>query len=107
MIGRAAQGRPWLPGAVAYALEHGGEAAPPPRARLLASLLALYEDTLDFYDRGLGLRVARKHIAWAIDATFGPPARERRKIICTLEDPRRVRTELRALFEDEPASLPV
>lgn len=102
MIGRAAQGRPWLPGAIERALKHGGEATPPPRARLLASLLALYEDTLAFYDHGLGIRVARKHIAWSIDADLGSPARERRKAICTLEDPNRVRAELRALFDDEP-----
>ena len=102
MIGRAAQGRPWLPGAIERALKHGGEAAPPSRARLLASLLALYENTLDFYDSGLGIRVARKHIAWTIDAVFGAGAREQRKAICTLEDPSRVREGLRALFGGEP-----
>ena len=102
MIGRAAQGRPWLPGAIEHALKNGGEAAPPSRERLLASLLALYEDTLDFYDCRLGLRVARKHIAWTIDAVFGASAREKRKIICTLEDPARVRDELCALFDGEP-----
>ncbi len=101
MIGRAAQGRPWLPGAIEHALKHGGEAAPPSRTRLLSSLLALYGDTLDFYDRGLGIRVARKHIAWTIDAVFGAGAREQRKAICTLEDPNRVREELQALFDDE------
>jgi len=102
MIGRAAQGRPWLPAAIEHAIEHGDEAAPPPRARLLASLLALYEDTLAFYDHGLGVRVARKHIAWTIDAVLGPAARERRKAICTLENPTHVRAELCALFDDEP-----
>jgi nifR3 family TIM-barrel protein len=101
MIGRAAQGRPWLPGAIEHALKQGGEAAAPSRARLLASLLSLYEDTLEFYDRRLGVRVARKHIAWTIDAVFGAAARERRKAVCTLEDPSRVRAELRALFECE------
>ena len=102
MIGRAAQGRPWLPGAIEHALKHGGEAAPPARMRLLSSLLALYEDTLEFYDRGLGVRVARKHIAWTIDAVFGAAAREKRKAICTLEDPKRVREALCALFDSEP-----
>jgi tRNA-dihydrouridine synthase B len=105
MIGRAAQGRPWLPGAIEHALRHGGEAAPPPRARQLDSLLALYEHTLDFYARGLGIRVARKHVAWTIDAVFGPSAREQRKFICTLEDPGRVRAALRALFDGEPAQV--
>lgn len=103
MIGRAAQGRPWLPAAIEHALKHGGEATPPPRAALLASLLALYEDTLEFYDEGLGVRVARKHIAWTIDAVLGPEARERRKAICVLTEPARVRDELIALFEDRAA----
>jgi nifR3 family TIM-barrel protein len=102
MIGRAAQGRPWLPGAIEHALKHGGEAAAPERAQSLASLLALYEDTLEFYDRGLGVRVARKHIAWTIDAVFGAGARERRKAICMLEDSSRVREELCVLFDGEP-----
>ena len=102
MIGRAAQGKPWLPGAIEHALRHGGEAAAPPREHLLASLLALYEDTLDFYDARLGLRIARKHIAWSIDAVFGPSARDKRAAICRLEEPARVRHELCALFDCEP-----
>jgi nifR3 family TIM-barrel protein len=102
MIGRAAQGRPWLPGGIEHALTRGGEATPPARERLLTSLLALYEDTLDFYPRGLGVRIARKHIAWTIDAVLGASARERRKMICTQEDPLRVREELCALFDSEP-----
>jgi len=102
MIGRAAQGKPWLPAAIEHALTHGGEATPPARERLLASLLALYADSLDFYPQALGVRVARKHIAWTIDAVLGPSARERRKAICMLEDPRRARDELCALFEREP-----
>ncbi|MET0182376.1 MAG: tRNA dihydrouridine synthase DusB [Caulobacterales bacterium] len=103
MIGRAAQGRPWLPGAIEHALIYSGEAAPPPRAHLLSSLLALYEDTLAFYDPGLGLRIARKHIAWTIDAVFGARAREARKAICMLEDAQAVRDALTALFERERA----
>ena len=100
MIGRAAQGRPWLPNAIERALKMGGEMSPPPRAQLLQSLLALYNDTLDFYDGKLGIRVARKHIAWMIDAEFGPDAREVRKEICVLEDPRLVREALIRLFDD-------
>jgi nifR3 family TIM-barrel protein len=102
MIGRAAQGKPWLPGAIEHALKHGGEVSPPSPARLLQSLLALYDDTLAFYPEKLGVRVARKHIAWTIDAVLGPSARERRKAICTLDDPKQVRAELRALFDIGP-----
>lgn len=101
MIGRAAQGRPWLPGAIERALKVGRAVQAPPRERLLKSLLALYDDTLAFYPQALGVRVARKHIAWTIDAVLGPAARERRAAICRLEDPARVRDELCALFERE------
>lgn len=101
MVGRAAQGKPWLPGAIERALRHGGEIAPPPRARLLQSLLALYGDTLAFYNHDLGLRIARKHIAWMIDAEFGEAARATRKTICMLEDPRRVREALIELFDGD------
>jgi tRNA-dihydrouridine synthase B len=94
MVGRAAQGRPWLPAALERALRHGGEAAPPAPERLLESLLALYDDTLAFYGPRLGLRVARKHIAWTIDAVLGAGAREQRRAICTLLAPRAVQQAL-------------
>lgn len=101
MIGRAAQGRPWLPAAIERALKRGGEICPPSRARLLESLLTLCDDTLAFYDGALGVRIARKHIAWMIDSEFGAAARAIRKQICMLEDPRRVREALIQLFDDE------
>lgn len=100
MIGRAAQGKPWLPAAIERAMMEGGEISPPPRARLLESLLALCDDTLSFYEGQLGVRIARKHIAWMIDAEFGAEARDIRQAICMLEDPRRVRDALIRLFDD-------
>ena len=100
MVGRAAQGKPWLPAAIERALKQGGEVSPPPRARLLQSLLALYDDTIEFYEGAHGVRIARKHIAWMIDAEFGAGAREIRKEICMLGDPGRVREALIQLFDD-------
>ncbi len=63
MIGRAAQGRPWIFREIAAGL--AGNAAPPPaldevRAIMLAHLEALYS----FYGEGKGVRVARKHLGW-------------------------------------------
>ena len=64
MIGRAAQGNPWLPGAVAAYLRTGVHAAAPElqdRAEvLLEHLRALHE----FYGVVVGVRVARKHLSW-------------------------------------------
>ncbi|MDD3763813.1 MAG: tRNA dihydrouridine synthase DusB [Nevskiales bacterium] len=64
MIGRAAQGRPWIFGQIAHYLEHGTTLPEPPldmiRTWLLEHLDALYA----FYGEGRGVRVARKHIQW-------------------------------------------
>ncbi|MFN3952847.1 MAG: tRNA dihydrouridine synthase DusB [Pararhodobacter sp.] len=71
MIGRGAQGRPWLPAQIGAAL-HGGPAPQVPRGAALADLVARhYEAMLDFYGADLGLRVARKHLGWYIDAAGG------------------------------------
>jgi nifR3 family TIM-barrel protein len=100
MIGRAAQGKPWLPAEMERALLTGREAATPPLDEQLTSLLSLYDETLEFYGPLLGMRVARKHIAWSIDAAFGDAARFRRKAICTLTDTHAVRRALIDLFDD-------
>ena len=64
MIGRAAQGNPWLPGAVAAYLRSGAEVEPPGvRERgevLIGHLRALHA----FYGEHAGVRVARKHLSW-------------------------------------------
>jgi tRNA-dihydrouridine synthase B len=64
MIGRGAQGRPWLPGAVAAALA-GREVPAAPEGAALAELVGEhFEAMLGFYGAELGLRVARKHLGW-------------------------------------------
>ncbi len=102
MVGRKAQGRPWLVGAVAKAMARGGEALPAPRETVLGSLLELYEDSLSFYGLALGMKIARKHLAAAIDAELveldPQTRRQARSGICELTDPVRVRETLRALF---------
>jgi tRNA-dihydrouridine synthase B len=64
MIGRAAQGRPWLFREIAHHLVTGGQLPSPTwfeiRRWLLEHLDALYA----FYGEARGLRVARKHIQW-------------------------------------------
>jgi nifR3 family TIM-barrel protein len=68
MIGRAAQGRPWLPGQIARYLA-GGPREPAPRlATQFALIAALYEEMLAHHGLRIGLRHARKHLGWALDA---------------------------------------
>lgn len=103
MVGRAAQGRPWLVGSIARALEDGAGGPPtPPRSAIGESLVALYEDSLSFYGAPLGLKVARKHLAAAIDAelTDLDPLTRRavRGEICLIDEPRRVLARVCQLF---------
>jgi nifR3 family TIM-barrel protein len=102
MIGRAVQGRPWLIGEIRRALQvPNGEACAPSLETQLESLIGLYDSSIDFYGQRLGARVARKHIAWTLNAALGdaPSVQTARKQICTLEDPRAVRAGLRAMFD--------
>lgn len=64
MIGRAAQGRPWIFREIAHYLQHGVRAAPPSLAEIRAVLCAHLEELHAFYGEFSGLRVARKHVSW-------------------------------------------
>ena len=68
MIGRAAQGRPWLPGQIGRALVGGRREPPPPLEAQRALITALYEELLAHYGTRIGLRHARKHLGWALEA---------------------------------------
>jgi tRNA-dihydrouridine synthase B len=68
MIGRAARGRPWLPGQIARYLAGGRREADPPPMAQLAIIDALYEEMLEHHGSRIGVRVARKHLGWALDA---------------------------------------
>ncbi len=64
MIGRAAQGRPWIFNEIAHYLEHGERPAPLPPHRILTILQEHLEQLYHFYGHHQGVRIARKHIAW-------------------------------------------
>lgn len=67
MIGRGAQGRPWLLAEVAASL-YGTPAPDVPRAAALTDMVAAhFEAMLAFYGTSLGGRVARKHLGWYMD----------------------------------------
>ncbi len=85
MIGRGAQGRPWLLAQVAADL-WGLPAPEVPEGAALTDLVAgHYEEMLRFYGCELGNRVARKHLGWYLDdAGTGVALRKR---ILTSRDP--------------------
>jgi tRNA-dihydrouridine synthase B len=74
MIGRAAQGRPWMFGAVNHYLETGEHQAPPEAAEIRRVLVAHVHELYRFYGEHLGVRVARKHISWYTKGLAGSAA---------------------------------
>ena len=66
MIGRAAQGRPWIFREIAHFLETGEELAAPSVAEARAWLIEHLHDHYALYGEQSGVRSARKHIGWAL-----------------------------------------
>ncbi len=64
MIGRAAQGRPWLFNEINHYLEHGTNPPPPTILEIREILLTHLEKLYSFYGNTSGVRIARKHIKW-------------------------------------------
>lgn len=64
MVGRAAQGRPWIFREIAHYLETGLHLAPPTYGELRDCLTEHLEDHYNFYGETTGVRSARKHIGW-------------------------------------------
>ncbi|MEI7446885.1 MAG: tRNA dihydrouridine synthase DusB [Burkholderiales bacterium] len=67
MIGRAAQGRPWIFREVAHFLATGALLPPPSLSEIRAVLRGHLLDHYAFYGEHQGPRIARKHIGWYID----------------------------------------
>jgi len=64
MIGRAAQGRPWIFREIEHYLSTGERLPPPLVSEIHAVLVAHLEELYAFYGRETGVKVARKHISW-------------------------------------------
>jgi tRNA-dihydrouridine synthase B len=64
LVGRAAQGRPWIFREIAHFLATGEELAPPAADEIGDILLGHLRHLYDFYGEHHGLRIARKHLGW-------------------------------------------
>jgi tRNA-dihydrouridine synthase B len=104
MIGRAAQGRPWLPGQIARYFATGERTAAPPLSVQLALICGLYEEMLEHHGLRIGLRHARKHLGWALDAAAASAGvaldtlKRWRANVLTSEDPVAARARLAEAF---------
>ena len=100
MIGRAAQGRPWIFREIAHFLATGEHLPTPVTREVQAWLTAHLRDHYGLYGEASGVRSARKHIGWAVRALPGGEAF--RAVMNTLDD---AHAQLRAVstFFDELA----
>lgn len=106
MVGRGAQGQPWLPGQIGRRLETGIGEAQPSLVEQLSHIRSLYDEICGHYGVRVGLRHARKHLGWALQvaarcsrapATAVKTWRER---ILTSNDPSGVHRSLQDAFDD-------
>lgn len=106
MIGRGAQGQPWVPGQIGRRLETGQEEAAPSLAEQLAHVRALYDEVCSHYGLRIGLKHARKHLGWALEVAAAysrAPAetlKRWRQQILTAEEPQIVHRSLRDAYDD-------
>ena len=105
MVGRGAQGEPWLPGQIAEAFSQDASTqnnpmqngtvvqsfVQVPSSRLSFSDLMSthYDDTLSHYGADIGVRAARKHLGWYVEKSPLEPARQSywRKWLCQQSNP--------------------
>jgi tRNA-dihydrouridine synthase B len=69
MVGRAAQGRPWLCGQIATHLATGVTPPAPAREQQLDILRGHLASLHDFYGEFMGVRIARKHMGWYLQSS--------------------------------------
>ncbi|MFG0832614.1 tRNA dihydrouridine synthase DusB [Aeromonas bivalvium] len=67
MIGRAAQGRPWIFREIRHFLETGTKLPPPERDEVRTLMNEHVTNLHQFYGAFLGARIARKHVGWYLD----------------------------------------
>jgi tRNA-dihydrouridine synthase B len=98
MIGRAAQGRPWIFREIRHLLRTG-EALPPPEAAEVRDIILAHLDALHrFYGSVRGVRTARKHLGWYLAERPGGEALRRRFV--QLEDARAQLELVEKYFEE-------
>ena len=101
MVGRGAQGQPWIVGQIGAGLDNAGVPAAPSGVELTALVAEHYEAMLAEYGTQVGVRVARKHLDWYLAANRPGIEKAERKALLAEEDHRRVLAALPGLFGAE------
>jgi tRNA-dihydrouridine synthase B len=98
MIGRAAQGKPWLFREINYFLRHGKKLAEPDSVELTSIVMTHLDHLYAFYGKDMGVRIARKHIGWYLK-NLRSIGRETVSRIVRAESPAGQRTLVRIALE--------
>ncbi len=98
LIGRAAQGKPWIFREINHYLATGELLAPPTLTEVESILLQHLEALHAFYGDVMGVRIARKHVSWYLATQ--PGAREYRARFNGLEDRDAQCASVRAFFAE-------
>jgi len=99
MIGRAAQGNPWIFQEINYFLEHGEKMAAPDKSHVRDVMLQHLNNLYTFYGEYMGIRIARKHIGWYCKDR--PNGEAFRRFFNTIETPDLQQKQIRFYFENE------
>ncbi|MFU9135249.1 tRNA dihydrouridine synthase DusB [Erwinia sp. ErVv1] len=98
MIGRAAQGRPWIFREIQHYLDTGELLAPMPLAEVKRLLIGHLRELHDFYGQRKGYRIARKHVSWYLQEHA--PNDQFRRTFNAIEDASEQLEALEAYFEN-------
>ncbi|MCG8613570.1 MAG: tRNA dihydrouridine synthase DusB [Pseudomonadales bacterium] len=97
LIGRAAQGRPWIFNEINHYLATGEKLAPPSVESVRDILLNHIIELHAFYGELMGVRIARKHVTWYLKTM--DDAKQFRKTFNTLEQAEAQKEQLQNYFE--------
>jgi tRNA-dihydrouridine synthase B len=96
MVGRGAYGRPWFVNQVIHFLKTGERLPDPPLPYQLDTVLGHYDAMLGHYGTAVGVRIARKHVAWYSKGL--PGSAEFRAAVNRSDDVAQVKALIRAFY---------
>ncbi|HTJ59261.1 MAG TPA: tRNA dihydrouridine synthase DusB [Devosiaceae bacterium] len=100
MLGRGAQGQPWVVGQVGDGLSGLAPLDAPTGAALADLVTEHYDGVLDEYGIEVGVRAARKHLAWYLESAGLAPGKEKRWALLNSPEPADVRQMIHDLFAE-------
>jgi tRNA-dihydrouridine synthase B len=101
MIGRGAQGQPWRVGQIAAGLAGEAAARAPIGDELVSIVVEHYEGVLSEYGVEVGVRAARKHLDWYLEASGIAVSKQTRRDLVESQEPRCVIGMISSIFSGD------